>query len=313
MATHSNTPPNISFEFFPPKTPAGREKLRATYTALAERHPSFFSVTFGAGGSTRAGTRDTVLELHRAGLEAAPHLSCIGLQAQELRAILAEYKAHGIRRILALRGDLPTGNGVNSTTAGQFRYANELVEFIRDETGDWFHIEVAAYPEVHPQAASPDADIANFARKINAGADSAITQVFYNTDAYFRFVDEVSKHGITAPIIPGIFPITCYTQLARFTNNCGAHIPRWLQVKLASFQDDSASLCAFAAEAVADICTKLIAGGAPGLHFYTMNQTAPTRAILDALGGPAAPAQHFRTLEPRTHAHFDAATQHAFA
>ncbi|MDQ7970702.1 MAG: methylenetetrahydrofolate reductase [NAD(P)H] [Oxalicibacterium faecigallinarum] len=273
--------PKISFEFFPPKTPAGVGKLHATSATLAAWQPEFFSVTFGAGGSTQAGTRDTVFALQAAGYEAAPHLSCIGSSAEQLRTILDAYKTQGIRRLVALRGDLPSGYGGKS--AGQFRYANELVSFIRAETGDWFHIEVAAYPEMHPQAPSPDDDVANFVRKANAGANAAITQVFYNTDAYFRFVDEVRKAGSDIPIVPGILPITNYAQLIRFTETCGAEVPRWMQRKLASFHDDTASLCAFGTDVVTEICDRLIAGGAPGLHFYTMNQSAPTLAILNAL------------------------------
>jgi len=288
MLMHSKPTTNISFEFFPPKTSTGREKLRESYQTLAGHDPEFFSVTFGAGGSTHAGTRDTVLELHRAGYHAAPHLSCIGSSADQIRAILAEYQSQGVRRIVALRGDLPSGYG--SASPGSFRYANELVEFIRAETGDWFHIEVAAYPEMHPQAGSPASDVANFVRKVNAGANSAITQVLYNTDAYFRYVEEVRRTGLDTPIIPGILPITSYAQLTRFTQSCGAEIPRWLQLKLASFHDDTESLCAFGTEVVAEICSRLIAGGAPGLHFYTMNQTTPTLAVLDALGLSTAPA-----------------------
>lgn len=284
MALSDSASPKISFEFFPPKTPTGTEKLRATYATLAERNPEFFSVTFGAGGSTQAGTRDTVLALHKAGHPAAPHLSCVGSSAAQLRTILQEYKAEGIHRVVALRGDLPSGYGANSKSAGQFQYANELVEFIRTEMGEWFHIEVAAYPEMHPQAKSPADDVANFVRKAKAGANSAITQVFYNTDAYFRFVEEVRKAGIDIPVIPGILPITNYAQLTRFTEACGAEVPRWMQLKLASFHDDTASLCAFGTEVVTEICARLVAGGAPGLHFYTMNQTAPTLAILNNLG-----------------------------
>jgi len=287
MLTHSKPTAKISFEFFPPKTPVGQEKLRETYQFLATHAPEFFSVTFGAGGSTHAGTRDTVLELHQAGYQAAPHLSCIGSSAEQIRTILAEYQSQGVRRIVALRGDLPSGYG---GAAGQFRYANELVEFIRTETGDWFHIEVAAYPEMHPQAGSPAHDVANFVRKVNAGANSAITQVLYNTDAYYRYVEEVRRAGLDTPVIPGILPITSYAQLTRFTQTCGAEIPRWLQLKLASFHDDTESLCAFGTEVVAEICARLIAGGAPGLHFYTMNQTSPTLAVLDALGLTATPA-----------------------
>jgi len=273
---------SISFEFFPPKTPPGQEKLRGTWTALAAHHPEFFSITLGAGGSSQQGTRETVLELQRAGHNAAPHLACLGSSAEQLAAMLDDYKSHGIRRVVALRGDAPK-NGAANTPPGPFRYANEWVEFIRAHTGDWFQIEVAAYPEMHPQAQSPSNDVENFARKVKAGANSAITQVLYNTDAYFWFVEEVRKAGVDAPIIPGILPITDYAQLTRFSKNCGAEIPRWLQLKLESFQDDVESLCAFGTEVVTDICARLLAGGAPGLHFYTMNQAAPTLAILDAL------------------------------
>lgn len=283
MSVSDLASPKISFEFFPPKTPVGVEKLRVTYATLAEQRPEFFSVTFGAGGSTQAGTRDTVLELHQAGHQAAPHLSCVGSSAEQLRSILHEYKTQGIRRVVALRGDWPSGYGGNGKSAGQLQYANELVAFIRAETGDWFHIEVAAYPEMHPQAKSPADDVAHFVRKARAGADSAITQVFYNTDAYFRFVEEVRKAGIDTPIVPGILPITHYAQLMRFTETCGAEVPRWMQLKLASFHDDTASLCAFGTDVVSEICERLLSGGAPGLHFYTMNQAAPTLAILNNL------------------------------
>jgi len=290
MPPVNTTTPDISFEFFPPKTPDGAEKLGGTCTVLAERNPAFFSVTFGAGGSTQAQTRETVLRLHQAGHQVAPHLSCIGNSRDQLRTLLAGYKAHGVRRIVALRGDLPSGYGAGDAPSDQLRYANELVEFIRAETGDWFHIEVAAYPEMHPQAGSPSNDVANFVRKVSAGANSAITQVLYNTDAYFRYVEQVRKAGLDTPVIPGILPITSYAQLTRFTQACGAEIPRWLQLTLESFHDDSDALRAFGTEVVAEICSRLIAGGAPGLHFYTMNQAAPTLAVLDALGLAAAPA-----------------------
>jgi len=282
MSTRPNT--NISFEFFPPKTPEGIHKLDATCETLATRNPAFFSVTFGAGGSTQSQTRETVLRLHQAGHHLAPHLSCIGHSREQLRTLLADYQAQGIRRIVALRGDLPSGYGAGDAPSDQLRYANELVEFIRAETGDWFHIEVAAYPEMHPQAGSPANDVENFVRKVKAGANSAITQVLYNTDAYFRYVEQVRKAGLNTPVIPGILPITSYAQLTRFTQACGAEIPRWLQLTLASFHDDSESLHAFGTEVVTEICARLLAGGAPGLHFYTMNQAAPTLAILDALG-----------------------------
>jgi methylenetetrahydrofolate reductase (NADPH) len=281
-----NTPalntPDISMEFFPPKTTEGADKLRAARVQLAELGPEYFSVTFGAAGSTQAGTRDTVLEIQREGHKAAPHLSCIGRSRTELREIITEYKSHGIRHIVALRGDLPSGFGGLS---GEFSHASELIEFIRAETGDWFHIEAAAYPEMHPQARSPQDDLQNFIRKIKAGANSAITQYFYNADAYFRFVDEVKKAGVDAPVVAGIMPITNYTQLMRFSDMCGAEIPRWIRLKLASFGDDSASIRAFGLDVVTQMCDRLIAGGAPGLHFYTLNQAAPTIAIWRGIAG----------------------------
>jgi methylenetetrahydrofolate reductase (NADPH) len=271
--------PNFSIEFFPPKTADGEEKLRAVRQQLAELQPTYFSVTFGAGGSTQQGTLDTVLEIMSAGHAAAPHLSCVGGTRESIRAILDNYKAHGIKRLVALRGDLPSGYG----GAGELRYANELVEFIRAETGDWFHIEVAAYPEMHPQARSPQDDLQNFARKVKAGANAAITQYFYNADAYFHFVDNVRKLGVEVPIVPGIMPITNHMQLARFSDMCGAEIPRWVRLKLASFGDDSASIKAFGLDVVAGLCERLLDGGAPGLHFYSMNQAAATTAIWQRL------------------------------
>ncbi|MCD2516839.1 methylenetetrahydrofolate reductase [NAD(P)H] [Massilia sp. G4R7] len=274
METH-----NFSIEFFPPKTAEGADKLRAVRSKLAELQPKYFSVTFGAGGTTQQGTLQTVLEIKDAGFDAAPHLSCIGGTRESLRAILQEFKAKGIRRVVALRGDLPSGYGAG----GEFRYANELVEFIRQETGDWFHIEVAAYPEMHPQARSPQDDLQAFARKVQAGANSAITQYFYNPDAYFQFVDNVRKLGVDVPVVAGIMPITNYTQLMRFSDMCGAEIPRWVRVKLASFGDDSASIKAFGLDVVTGLCEKLLAGGAPGLHFYSMNQAAATTAIWQRL------------------------------
>lgn len=271
--------PNFSIEFFPPKTAEGAEKLRVTRAKLSELHPKYFSVTFGAGGTTQNGTLDTVREIMAAGEDAAPHLSCIGGTRESIRAILNEYKSHGIKRLVALRGDLPSGYGA----AGEFRYANELVEFIRAETGDWFHIEVAAYPEVHPQARSPQHDLEAFVRKVNAGANAAITQYFYNADAYFHFVDQATKAGVTVPIVPGIMPITNYTQLMRFSDMCGAEIPRWVRLKLASFGDDTASIKAFGLDVVTDLAKRLLAGGAPGIHFYSMNQAAPTTALWQRL------------------------------
>jgi len=271
--------PNFSIEFFPPKTQDGIEKLRITRTKLAALNPTYFSVTFGAGGTTQQGTLDTVLEMRAEGLEAAPHLSCVGGNAESIRAILRQYQVHDIRRLVALRGDLPSGYGLG----GEFRYANELVEFIRKETGDWFRIEVAAYPEMHPQARSPQDDLTNFVRKIQAGADAAITQYFYNADAYFQFVDAATKLGVNVPIVAGIMPITNYTQLMRFSDMCGAEIPRWVRLKLASFGDDSASIKAFGLDVVTQLCERLLAGGAPGLHFYSMNQAAATTAIWQRL------------------------------
>ena len=274
METH-----NFSIEFFPPKTLEGAEKLRVTRRKLAELNPTYFSVTFGAGGSTQQGTLDTVLDIMADGHLAAPHLSCIGATRASIRTILQQFQDKGIRRLVALRGDLPSGYG----GAGELRYANELVEFIRAETGDWFHIEVAAYPEVHPQARSPQDDLLNFERKVKAGANAAITQYFYNADAYFQFVDNARKLGIDVPIVAGIMPITNYTQLMRFSDMCGAEIPRWVRLKLASFGDDSASIKAFGLDVVSSLCERLLAGGAPGLHFYSMNQAVATTAIWQRL------------------------------
>ena len=274
------TKPILSFEFFPPKTQEGMDKLHAARKQLAQLHPQFFSVTFGAGGSTRDRTLETVIEIQREGHEAAPHLSCIGSTRDNIRAILAEYKSHGIRHIVALRGDMPSG----MACAGEFRYANELVEFIRAETGDWFHIEVAAYPEYHPQAPSAQADLANFKRKVEAGADAAITQYFYNADAYFHFVDDCQALGVTVPIVPGIMPIANFSQLARFSDACGAEIPRWLRHKLQGMGDDSASIRAFGLDVVTGLCERLLAGGAPGLHFYTLNQAGLVSTIWQRLG-----------------------------
>jgi methylenetetrahydrofolate reductase (NADPH) len=270
---------NFSIEFFPPKTAEGAEKLRATRAQLAALQPKYFSVTFGAGGSTQQGTRDTVLEIAAEGHEAAPHLSCIGSSRDSLRAILQDYQAQGVKRLVALRGDLPSGYGALDQASGAFRYANELVEFVRAETGDWFHIEVAAYPEMHPQARSPQDDLQNYARKVKAGADSAITQYFYNADAYFRFVDDAARLGAAVPVIAGIMPITNYSQLVRFSDMCGTEIPRWIRLKLASYGDDAESIRAFGLDVVARLCERLLAGGAPGLHFYSLNQAGPTQAI----------------------------------
>lgn len=277
------TPADISIEFFPPKTPEGAEKLRVTRARLAALRPKYFSVTFGAGGSTQQGTLDTVLAMRAEGHEAAPHLSCLGSSRQRLRTILSDYRAHGIRRLVALRGDLPSGYGAVDFASGELRYASELVEFIRAEAGDWFHIEVAAYPEMHPQAKSPQDDLQNFARKVQAGADSAITQYFYNADAYFRFVEDARRLGVKVPIIAGVMPITNYSQLMRFSEMCGAEIPRWVRLKLASFGDDAESIRAFGLDVVTAMCEQLLAGGAPGLHFYSLNQAVPTLAICQRL------------------------------
>ena len=270
---------NFSIEFYPPKTAEGAEKLRVARRQLATLKPKYFSVTFGAGGSTQQGTLDTVLDILADGEDAAPHLSCVGGSRDSIRAILAQFRQHGIRRLVALRGDLPSGYG----GAGELRYASELVEFIRAETGDWFHIEVAAYPEVHPQARSPQDDLQNFARKVQAGANAAITQYFYNADAYFQFVDATRKLGLDVPIVAGIMPITNYTQLMRFSDMCGAEIPRWVRLKLASFGDDSASIKAFGLDVVTQLCERLLDGGAPGLHFYSMNQAVATTALWQRL------------------------------
>ena len=274
----------LSIEFFPPQTPEGTEKLRVVRERLATLRPGFFSVTYGAGGSTRERTFATVREIAAAGHEAAPHLSCIGSTRDSIREILAEYADAGIRRIVALRGDLPSGVGA----AGEFRYANELVEFIRAETGERFIIEVAAYPEWHPQARTPQDDLLAFKRKVDAGANSAITQYFYNLDAYRHFVDAAHALGITIPIVPGIMPISSFSKLARFSDACGAEIPRWMRRKFESYGDDSASIKAFGLDVVTDLCARLLAHDAPGLHFYSMNQAEPTLEICARLGLAAA-------------------------
>ncbi len=269
-----------SLEFFPPKTPEGVAKLRAARTQLAQLRPAFCSVTFGAGGSTREGTLSTVLEIRDEGLPAAPHLSCVGGTRQSLREVLAEFRGHGIRHVIALRGDLPSG----MAEGGEFRHASDLVAFIREETGDWFHIDVAAYPEYHPQARSPKDDLENFATKVAAGADSAITQYFYNVDAYWSFVDDCRARGLDLPIVPGIMPIASSSRLARFSDSCGAEIPRWIRRKLESYGDDTASVRAFGLDVVTDLCGDLIEGGAPGLHFYTLNSASLTTTIWQRLG-----------------------------
>ena len=276
------TQTDLSIEFFPPQTPEGIEKLRAVRAKLAPLQPSFFSVTFGAGGSTRERTFAIVKDIAAEGFDAAPHLSCVGSTRQNIRDILADYRTAGIRRLVALRGDLPSG----MAEAGEFRYANELVEFIRAETGDQFSLEVAAYPEWHPQARSPKDDLDAFARKVKAGANSAITQYFYNADAYFHFVDEARALGVDIPIVPGIMPIVGFTKLARFSDACGADLPRWMRKKFESFGDDSDSIRAFGLDLVTELCERLLKGGAPGLHFYSMNQSALTCEICRRLGLP---------------------------
>ncbi|NBO10735.1 MAG: methylenetetrahydrofolate reductase [NAD(P)H] [Methylophilaceae bacterium] len=272
--------PEISFEFFPPKTEEGVLKLRETRKQLALLNPKFFSVTFGAGGSTRDRTMDAVLEIQAEGFEAAPHISGISSSKEEILSLLNTYKSHGIRRLVVLRGDLPSGE----VSSGDFSYASQLVAFIREQTGDWFQIEVAAYPETHPEARSAAADLKHFKTKVDAGANAAITQYFYNADAYFQFVDQCQKLGIEIPIVPGVMPIYNYTQLARFSNVCGAEIPRWLRLRLEDYGDDMASLRALGLDVVTDLCEKLLAGGAPGLHFYTLNQSGIISNIAERLG-----------------------------
>jgi methylenetetrahydrofolate reductase (NADPH) len=269
------TVPNNSFEFFPPRTPEGKAKLRAAWQALAKLKPRFFSCTYGAGGSTREGTLETVLEIIAAGHQAAPHLSCVASTRNDTLEQLERYKAAGIRHLVALRGDLPSG----IAASGEFRYASELVAFIRETTGDWFRIEVACYPEYHPQTRNAADEVKNFKKKVDAGADAAITQYFYNADAYFRFVDESRAAGIGVPIVPGIMPIGNYSQLARFSDACGAEIPRWMRFKLEGYRDDSASIRAFGLDVVTSLCEKLLAAGAPGLHFYTLNQATLSTEI----------------------------------
>lgn len=271
---------SYSFEFFPPKTADGIANLRLARAELAKYNPEFFSVTFGAGGSTRDRTMDAVFEIQAEGYAAAPHISCISSSKEEIRELLKAYQAKGIKRLVTLRGDVPSGE----VSAGDFKYANELVTFIRQETGDWFHIEVAAYPEFHPESISASKDLANFKRKVDAGANSAITQYFYNTDAYFRFLEACEQHGIHVPIVPGVMPIYNFTQLARFSNVCGAEIPRWLRLRLESYGDDIASLREFGVDVVTELCQKLIYAGVKNMHFYTLNQAKTITKIIDNLG-----------------------------
>lgn len=284
MQSQRKFPRHFSFEFFPPNTPDGQVKLRDTIRQLAQLKPKFFSVTYGAGGSTRDKTLGTVMEIRQQGLAAAPHISCIGSTRDSVREILQTYKDEGIRHLVALRGDLPSG----TATSGEFQYANELVEFIRKEYGRHFHVDVAAYPEYHPQARNAAEDLRNFKRKVEAGADSAITQYFYNADAYYHFVDQCQAMGLNLPIVPGIMPIGRFSQLARFSDTCGAEIPRWIRKKLEAYGDDAASIRAFGLDVVTQLCDQLLQNGAPGLHFYTLNQAGLTSAIWQRLGLPTA-------------------------
>jgi methylenetetrahydrofolate reductase (NADPH) len=283
MDSQRHHPKLFSCEFFPPHNAEGMEKLRRTRATLELLKPAFFSVTFGAGGTTRERTIEAVLEIrHGSAVEAVPHLTCVGSTQDNIRALLEFYRSHGIRHIVALRGDLPSGTGMRDP--GEFRHANELVAFIRAETGGHFHIEVAAYPEFHPQATDTESDLENFQRKVQAGADSAITQYFYNVEAYFRFIESCEKRAIDIPIVPGIMPITNFKQLARFSDTCGAEIPRWIRKRLEDFGEDRDALRAFGLDVVTAMCSRLLEQGAPGLHFYTMNQAGPTRAIWERLG-----------------------------
>ena len=278
LTSHSSR--TFSFEFFPPQTEEGAQKLRATRKQLAQLNPAFFSVTYGAGGSTQERTISTVLEIKSEGLEVAPHMSCVGSSKAKVREIIERYRGVGIHRVVALRGDLPSG----MVEAGEFRYASDLVAFLRETYGEDIHIEVAAYPEYHPQARSAREDLLNFKRKVESGANTAITQYFYNPDAYFAFVDECQAIGIGVPIIPGVMPITRFSQLARFSDACGAEIPRWIRRKLEGYGDDLDSIRSFGLDVVTDLCDRLLQGGAPGLHFYTLNQAGPVSTIWQRLG-----------------------------
>jgi methylenetetrahydrofolate reductase (NADPH) len=279
---HPHLQDTLSIEIFPPKTPEGMTKLKRAVTKLNTLKPLYFSCTYGAGGSTRERTFETVTWLREQGIETAPHLACIGSGKDEIRDIVEHYAQQGIRRLVALRGDLPSGMG--RPDRGTFRYASELVSYLREEYGARFHIEVAAYPEFHPQAASATADLEHFKHKVACGADSAITQYFFNADAYFAFLEQCEHQGIAVPVIPGIMPITNYSQLARFSDACGAEIPRWIRHRLEAFGEDRESIRAFGHEVILKLCERLLAGGAPGLHFYTMNQAGPTLALCTELG-----------------------------
>jgi len=280
MSPQKSHPRTYSCEFFPPKSEEGRAAWRSALDELQQLKPKYFSCTYGAGGSTQAGTYETVMEITERGLEAAPHITCIGSSRAKIRTLLESYVDLGIHRIVALRGDLPTGQ----QQTGEFLHANDLVEFIRQETGDRFRVEVAAYPEFHPESPHPLTDLTNFKRKVEAGANAAITQYFYNPDAYCRFVDECEALGLDLPIVPGIMPITNYKQLVRFSDSCGAELPRWIRKRLEGFGDDLASLRAFGLDVVAGLCDRLLQAGAPGLHFYTLNRAEPTSTIWRRLG-----------------------------
>lgn len=282
MESQKQFPATFSFEFFPPKTDEGREKLNIVREKLSALNPKYFSVTFGAGGSTQQGTLETVIDIQNSGLSAAPHVSCIGTKKETIIELLDTYKDNGIQHLVCLRGDLPSGAG--NVSGGDFNYANELVSFVRKHYGDYFFIEVAAYPEFHPQAPSPGADLDNFKRKVEAGANGALTQYFFNPDAYFHFIDECEKRNVNIPVVPGIMPITNYTQLARFSDMCGAEIPRWIKKRLEAFGDDRDSIRAFGEEVITELCHNLLEAGAPGLHFYTLNQANATMAIWKNLG-----------------------------
>lgn len=281
METQKQFKRRFSFEFFPPKTEEGKAKLQVVRDELARRKPDFFSVTYGAGGSTQERTIDAVLNFQDQGISTAPHLSCVGSSKQEIASLLDLYKERGVNRIVALRGDLPSGMG---GSAGELKYANELVEFIREHSGNHFNIEVAAYPEFHPQAPSAEEDLMNFKRKVDAGANSAITQYFYNVDSYFYFIDRVEAMGVNIPVVPGIMPVTNYTNLVRFSDMCGAEIPRWIRKQLEAYGDDKTSILKFGEEVVTRMCEQLIDAGAPGIHFYSMNQAEPSLKIWDNLG-----------------------------
>ncbi|MGD8783513.1 MAG: methylenetetrahydrofolate reductase [NAD(P)H] [Thioalkalispiraceae bacterium] len=282
MESQKQFPATFSFEFFPPKTDEGVDKLQRVRDKLAKLDPKYFSVTFGAGGSTQQGTLETVIDLQNAGYSAAPHISCIGTKKETISELLDTYKENGIKHLVCLRGDLPSGSG--NIRGGDFNYANELVEYVREQYNDHFFIEVAAYPEFHPQAPNAIADLDNFKRKVQAGADSALTQYFFNPDAYFHFIDECEKRNVNIPIVPGIMPITNYTQLVRFSDMCGAEIPRWIKKRLEAYGDDKDSIRAFGLEVITELCNHLLEAGAPGLHFYTLNQANFTMQVWKNLG-----------------------------